>query len=65
MVKYGFVSITKERTYYGYICDHCGSHLGGIETINKGNYTEEHDDIVGWNFCPYCGEELWDEKRYE
>ena len=64
MVKYGFVSITKERTYYGYICDHCGNHLGGIETISKEGYTEEHDDIVGWKFCPYCGEPLWDKEPW-
>ena len=64
MVKYGYTSITNEHTYHEYVCDYCGSHLGGIEIINKGNYTEEHDDIVGWKFCPYCGEPLWDEEPW-
>lgn len=64
MVKYGYSSCTNERIYHEYICDYCGKHLGGIETINKCDYTEEYDDIVGWNFCPYCGERLWDEEPW-
>jgi hypothetical protein len=64
MVKYGYSSGTNERTYHEYICDHCGKHLGGIEIVYGTSYTKEFDSIVGWNFCPYCGKPLWDEKPW-
>ena len=39
-------------------------HLGGIEIIYDGKHTRKHDDIIGWKFCPYCGEPLWGEEPW-
>ena len=64
MVKYGFSSANNERIYHEYVCDYCGKHLGSIEIVYDGNNTKEYDDIVGWNFCPYCGDKLWDEEPW-
>lgn len=65
MVKYGYSSITQERTYYEYICEHCGKHLGAIEIVREDGREIVQDDIIGWNFCPYCSEALWDGKVYK
>ena len=64
MVKYGYSSFTSERKYCEYVCDHCEKHLGEIEIVYGTSHTKEFDSIVGWNFCPYCGEPLWDEKPW-
>lgn len=64
MVKYGYTSFTNERKYSEYVCGCCGKHLGSIEIVYDGNNTKEYDDIVGWNFCPYCGDKLWDEEPW-
>ena len=60
MIKRGYTSIDDVRTYSEYICEHCGKYLGAIETIYDGKHIEERDDIVGWIYCPYCGEPLWE-----
>ena len=64
MVKFGYSSVTNEHIYYVYVCDHCGNSLGAIEIIYGDKHTEERDDIVGWKFCPYCGENLWNEEPW-
>lgn len=64
MVKYGHSFANNEHIYHEYICDYCGKHLGGIEIICDGGHAKEHDDIVGWKFCPYCGEPLWDKEPW-
>ena len=64
MVKYGYTSFTDKYKYGEYICGCCEKHLGRIEIIYDGNQTKEYDDIVGWNFCPYCGNKLWDEESW-
>ena len=63
MVRYGYSSITNEGIYYEYVCDCCGNSLGSIEIVYGDGHTKERDDIIGWNFCPYCGESLWDITR--
>ena len=62
MVKYGYTSFTDKYKYGEYICGCCEKYLGSIEIIYDGNLTKEYDDIVSWNFCPYCGDKLWDEE---
>lgn len=64
MVKYGYTSFTNERQYGEYVCECCGKHLGSIEIVYDGNNAKEYDDIVGWNFCPYCGDKLWDKEPW-
>ena len=60
MIKYGYISFTNERKYSEYVCGCCEKHLGRIEIVYDGNNINEYDDIVGWNFCPYCGRPLWE-----
>ena len=64
MVKYGYTSFTDKYKYGGYICGCCEKYLGSIEIIYDGNLTKEYDDIVNWNFCPYCGDKLWNEEPW-
>lgn len=64
MVKYGYTSFTDKYKYGEYICGCCEKYLGSIEIIYDGNLTREYDDIINWNFCPYCGEKLWNEEPW-
>lgn len=64
MVKYGYSSITDKHIYHEYVCEHCGNCLGTIEIIFTDGHTKERDDLSGWNFCPYCGERLWNEEPW-
>lgn len=61
MVRYGYTSTTNERIYHTYVCECCGNDLGSIEIIFDGVHMKERDDLAGWNFCPYCGNILWNE----
>lgn len=61
MAKYGYSSITNEHIYHEY-CECCGNFLGSIHIIYDGKRIKERDDLLGWKFCPYCGESLYDEE---
>lgn len=50
MIKYYSNYIGGPQSQLIYEC--CRKHLGNM------NIKEDHNDIKGWLFCPYCGQKL-------
>ncbi len=57
MIAIGYTSINLKRIHRDLICDCCGKFLGNYDMEDG----KEHDETEGWEFCPFCGNELYKE----
>jgi len=58
MIEYGGLILQEDYKYENLICGYCGAHLGTAGWNKDLEWNEVEDS--GWNFCPYCGEPLFD-----
>ena len=54
MIDIGYSNISENHIHHTIVCGCCGKRLGNYD-IEDG---KEYNDIDGWKFCPYCGNEL-------
>lgn len=57
MIKIGYSSSTGNRIYRNLLCGCCGNFLGYCNTEDG----QQYDSTYGWEFCPYCGRELYED----